>query len=52
MDGSGTVVSGGDGTSSVEFTYDAIGVYTIRLTVTGIDGSTASDQATVTVPGL
>lgn len=50
--GTGTQDDGGNTTGSLVWTYDLPGVYTVRLTVTGEDGSTASDQATVTVPGL
>jgi surface-anchored protein len=50
--GTGTQGGGGNTTASIEWTYDLPGVYTVQLTVTGDDGSTASDQATVTVPGL
>lgn len=50
--GAGTLDGGGNTTGSLVWTYDLPGVYTVRLTVTGDDGSTVSDEATVTVPGL
>jgi PKD repeat protein len=50
MGGAGTVVLGGNGSGTITFLYDSPGEKTIRLTVTGLDGSTtASDTAIVTV---
>lgn len=53
MGGPGVLVSGGDGTSSITWTYaDATGSpYTVSLTVTGLDGTTTdTDTTLVTVP--
>jgi hypothetical protein len=49
MGGAGTVVTGGDGTSAITFTYDVEGTYHVVLTITGLDGSTKSDATDVTV---
>jgi hypothetical protein len=50
MGDAGAVVLGGDGSGTITFLYDSPGEKTIRLTVTGLDGSTTiSDTATVTV---
>ena len=49
--GTGTRNSGGDGFSTLDFTYDADGTYTIIVQVTGDDGSTTSGQDSVTVAG-
>jgi PKD repeat protein len=52
MGGAGTLEGGGNGTSAIVFTYSAIGPHTIRLTKTGLNGTTTVfDEATVTVPG-
>lgn len=52
MGGAGSTISGGNGTNAVEYTYDGPGIYTIQVTVTGLNGTTtASDTTTVTVPG-
>jgi PKD repeat protein len=51
MGGAGSFVAGGDTFSTAEYTYDLPGTYTVRLTVTGRDGSTTFDERTVTVPG-
>jgi hypothetical protein len=52
MGGPGTIVSGGDGAAFIEYTYDASGFYTVRLTVTGTNGTTTdSDEVGVTVAG-
>jgi outer membrane biosynthesis protein TonB len=48
MGGLGILVSGGDGSSSVTWTYTDPGSYTVTLTVTGLDGST-TDSATTGV---
>lgn len=53
MGGAGTLDSGGSGSASVVWTYDLPGVYTVRLTVTGTDGTTTDfAEVDVTVPGL
>jgi hypothetical protein len=44
MDGPGTAVSGGDGSGSINFLYDAPGSYSITLTVTGLDGSKRTSE--------
>lgn len=50
--GAGTLEGGGNTTASLTWRYDSPGMYTIRLTVTGDDGSTTFDEDTVSVPGL
>jgi PKD repeat protein len=52
MGGAGSFTSGGDTFSTAEYVYDVPGTYTVRLTVTGDDGSTTFDEDIVTVPGL
>jgi len=49
MGGSGIVVSGGDGSDSITFTYEGEGTYHVVLTITGRDGSSKSDGTDVTV---
>ena len=49
MGGPGTVVTGGDGSGSITFTYDGEGTYHVVLTITGLDGSSKSDGTDVTV---
>ena len=49
MGGPGTVVTGGNGSDSITFTYDAEGTYHVVVTVTGVDGSSTSDGTDVTV---
>lgn len=48
MEGSGTLMSGGDGSSSITFIYDAEGTYHVVVTITGLDGSSISDGTDVT----
>jgi len=52
MGGSGTIVSGGNGSDSITFTYDAEGTYHVVLSITGLDGSSKSDGTDVTVSAL
>jgi hypothetical protein len=49
MGGSGTVLAGGDGVDSITFLYDGPGDYHIVLGMTGLDGSTPTAPADVTV---
>lgn len=49
MGGPGTVVTGGNGSGSITFTYDAEGTYHVVLSITGRDGSSKSDGTDVTV---
>lgn len=49
MGGPGSVVTGGNGSGSITFTYDAEGTYRIVLSITGLDGSSKSDGTDVTV---
>lgn len=53
MGGTGTPVSGGNGSSSITWTYDGVGLWTVKLTVTGLNGvssDTAQTQVDVTGP--
>jgi hypothetical protein len=52
--GAGAVDSGGDGTNTFVYTYtDVAGTYFVRVTVTGLDGTTTTfDEVNVTVPGV
>jgi hypothetical protein len=51
MEGSGTLLVGGPGSSSITWLYDAAGTYTVTLMVTGLDGiSSSTDTTSVTVP--
>lgn len=51
--GPGSLVSGGNTTNSLVWAYDLPGgTFTVRVTVTGDDGSTAFDETVITVPGL
>jgi hypothetical protein len=55
MGGAGTLTAGGDGTTSITWTYTAPSAptYTVRLTVTGTDGVTTDfAEVSVTVPGV
>ena len=47
--GTGTINFGGGGTSSINYTYIDPRTYHVTITVTGLDGSTASDSADVVV---
>jgi hypothetical protein len=49
MGGQGSVVTGGDGSDSITFAYDAEGTYHVVVTITGLDGSTTSDATDVSV---
>ena len=49
MGGPGTVVTGGNGSGSITFTYDAEGTYHVVLSITGLDGSSKADGTDVTV---
>jgi len=52
MGGSGVLVSGGNGSSTITWTYDDVSgsPYTVTLTVTGLDGvTTDSDTTQVTL---
>jgi len=49
MGGAGSIVSGGDGSDSITFIYDAEGTYHVVVTITGLDGSSTSDATDVTV---
>jgi hypothetical protein len=42
-------VTGGDGSDSITFLYDAEGTYHVVVSVTGLDGSTTSDGTDVSV---
>jgi hypothetical protein len=52
MGGSGTLVTGGNGSDSITFIYDAEGTYHVVLSITGLDGSSKSDGTDVTVSAL
>jgi hypothetical protein len=49
MGGQGAIVTGGDGSDSITFLYDAEGTYHVVVSVTGLDGSTTSDGTDVSV---
>ena len=49
MIGPGVLVTGGNGSTSITWTYMNSGTYDVKLTVTGLDGSSASGTFTVNV---